>query len=104
MITAISFPPEEPAGFRALPCPISGTVTNGCFKLAIIDEASQATEPGSIGVLLCGVDRLILVGDPMQLGYVFSFPSGPFQPPASSFCCLGTNSIRLRNLIWTDMR
>lgn len=37
-------------------------------QVGFIDEASQCTEPEASLLLLCHVQKLVLVGDPMQLG------------------------------------
>jgi superfamily I DNA and/or RNA helicase len=49
-------------------------------ELAVVDEATQATEPGIWGAVP-HVDRLVLVGDPHQLGPVVIGPAAPLARP-----------------------
>ena len=48
--------------------------------MAVVDEATQAVEPGIWGAVP-HVQRLVLVGDPEQLGPVVIGPSGPLERP-----------------------
>ncbi len=47
---------------------------------AVVDEATQATEP-SVWTAVPFVDRLVLVGDPHQLGPVVFSPNNPLERP-----------------------
>jgi len=47
-------------------------------SVAVVDEATQATEP-SLWIPVPMVDRLVLVGDPFQLGPVVKEPGNPLQ-------------------------
>ena len=67
------------SGLIQLFCPTHKVVATTCngagstimederFKMLIIDEANQATEPATFVPLSLGVECLVMVGDPKQL-------------------------------------
>ena len=52
------------------------------FKLAVLDEASQAIEPATLIPIVCGCEAALLVGDAKQLPPTISSQKASWQGPS----------------------